>query len=210
MRTRNFSERRILWEYVATILGAAAVAFLVRFFVWEAYRIPSAAMKPALVPGDFIFVSKWPYAPWNRDGRAPARGEVVVFSSTEDRGADYLKRVIGIPGDTVEVRDGVAILNGKPLAESAPGSSNNNSCWQERLPARSYTACRANPALEPFSATRVPSGSVFVLGDLRSKGRAIGLIPIESIKGNARSIWLSLDRSGGIRLRWERMFRRVE
>src|SRR6476646_4023800 len=109
-------------QYGGAVIAAVIVALFIRFFVIEAYRIPSTSMRPTLEPGDTIFVSKWPFGlrfPWSTDaftkGRAPTRGEVVVFSSPYEPERDYIKRVVAIPGDTVEMKRGHVILNGKDL-----------------------------------------------------------------------------------------------
>src|SRR5687767_14523778 len=102
---------QLIRDYGGAILVAVAVALASRFFGIEAYRIPSPAMRPTLEPGDTIFVSKSAFglrfpgaaAPFT-GGRPPARGEIVVYSPPIDPGRDYIKRVIGLPGDSVELR----------------------------------------------------------------------------------------------------------
>src|SRR4051812_44284119 len=122
--------RRLARDYGATILAAVGVALLIRFFVIEAYRIPSPAMKPTLEPGDTIFVAKWPFGlrmpgfsqPLT-SGKLPARGDVVVFSPPLEPRRDYIKRVLGLPGDLVSVKKGQAFLNGATLRVNPAATS---------------------------------------------------------------------------------------
>jgi signal peptidase I len=192
--------RRLLRDYGGAILAAVTIAILIRTFVLEAYRIPTAAMRPALEPGDTLFVAKRPVGFRGN----PSRGDIVVFSSPYDQGRDYIKRVLAVEGDTVQVRKGKVTLNGKP-EESHP-----------------YLI--ESPIIEDFGPEKVPAGSVFVLGDMRSIGpfesrkrKGWGIIPVAAIKGKAAWIWLSVEpqtigapRTLLPKFRFERMFRRVE
>jgi signal peptidase I len=227
------SKNSLLRDYGGTILFAVVIALLIRFFVIEAYRIPSAAMKPALEPGDTIFVEKWPFGlrlPWTDEPltkpSTPHHGEIVIFSFEGEQTRDYIKRVVGLPGDTVEMQAGKLLLNGKPAEIKSARSSN---CGKEQTPeGSSYSICWEGPGAETFAPKKVPGGSVFVAGDLRS-GReksamdngqnfgTSGIIPIASLKGRALWIWLSVDpqnrgSSTGLfpNFRFDRMFRRVQ
>ncbi len=121
-----------LWrEYGEAVVVAVVLALLVRAFVLEAFRIPSSSMAPTLLAGDHVFVSKLAYGvriPFTRvrlvSGAAPRRGDVIVFESPRERGVDVVKRVVGVPGDTVELREQVLYVNGvrqprSPLGEIA-------------------------------------------------------------------------------------------
>jgi signal peptidase I len=114
------------WDTVRFLIYLFIGAVILRTFLFAPFSIPSASMVPNLLVGDYLFVSKWsygysrysfPFHPINFDGRllggVPARGDVVVFRHPS--GDDWVKRVIGLPGDTIEVRDGVVILNGQPI-----------------------------------------------------------------------------------------------
>jgi signal peptidase I len=212
---------KIARDYGTAILVAVAVALFLRFLVIEAYRIPTPAMHPTLEPGDTIFVAK---APLGFD-RKPKRGDVVVFAGPTDPDRDYIKRVIALAGDTVEVKKGQAIIDGKPSLIVADAGL--PPCGREAIygdPSRSYPVCWEPPALEDFGPEKVPEGSVFVAGDLRSQGpadskrrRTWGMIPLASIKGKALWIWLSVEPAGtGLSssrfpsFRFDRMFRRIE
>lgn len=113
------------------IISVALIAWVIRSFIFAPFSIPSGSMLPTLYIGDYVLVEKWPYG-YSRysfpfgfppiHGRMlshlPQRGDVVVFRPPGDEGEDYIKRVIGLPGDTVEVKDGALILNGKPVSRT--------------------------------------------------------------------------------------------
>jgi signal peptidase I len=220
--------KKLLRDYGWAVLAAVLIALVIRFFVIEAYRIPSPAMRPTLEPGDTIFVAKWPFGlrfPGAESaftgGRPPARGEVVVFTAPGEPGRDYIKRIVGLPGDTVEVAKGKVILNGKELAVAA---SKNEVCGRERFDdGFEYGVCWEPPILEDSRPERVPEGQVFVVGDARTQTpdgrgrRAWGLVPAQALKGKALWVWLSIEPPGAAanqsgwfsRIRFERMLRRV-
>jgi signal peptidase I len=118
-----------LWrEYAESIAGAVIVALLVRAFVLDAFRIPSGSMSPTLLAGDFIFVSKTAYAlrvPFTSlrllETGTPRRGDVIVFKSPREPASDYVKRVVGVPGDVIEVREQVLHVNGVPQPRTPDG-----------------------------------------------------------------------------------------
>ncbi len=206
--------KRVYKEYGLAIAIAVTVALLIRFYVVEAYRIPNAAMRPSVEPGDTIFVNKFE--------REPKLGDVVIFSPVMDPGHDYIKRVVGLPGDKVEIRYTQLYLNDKQISREPTTGGHN--CGRERFPnEREHSICWEPPAIDNFGPETVPDDSVFVLGDLRtqaskdiSKPKSWGMIPKASIKGKAMVIWLSLDPQSSGRsalfpqFRFERMFRRIE
>jgi signal peptidase I len=176
-------------------------------------------MRPTLEPGDTIFVLK---APIGFD-RKVARGDVVIFESPLEPGKDYIKRVLGVAGDTVRVQKGHFTLDGKSI--EAPASRAGAPCGKETLPGgRAYEVCWESPLPEDFGPERVPENSVFVLGDFRNQGTADskkrkswGIVPIPAIKGKAQWIWLSIEpHNSGISpvhfpsFRFDRMFRRLD
>lgn len=213
------SPSALLKTYGTAILSAVVIAILIRLFVVEAYRIPSSSMKPTLEPGDTIFVYKWPFGP--RSSRGPKYGEVVVFSLPSDPKRDYIKRVIGLAGDTIQAKKGQIFLNGNALS---PPPAKSELCQREELSGRTYGVCWEPPLLEDFGPERIPEGSIFVLGDHRSQApdtgkrqKTWGVIPSATVKGTAELIWLSIEprRSGGAlawfpRLRFDRMMKRVD
>ncbi len=196
------------------IVIACVIALLVRGYILEAYRIPTAAMSPTLLPGDTLFVSKLAYRT-----HPPSRGDVIVFTLPSDPSHDTIKRVVGVGGDTIEVKQGALWVNGQPAVQP----SKTADCSSETLPNREpHTVCFESPLPEDVSALKVPSDAVYVLGDLRTQPKDdplrpinTGPVPLSSIKGKALWIWLSAvpasNRSGFFpQLRLERMFKRVK
>src|SRR5262245_1362326 len=154
---RKARNKRLLVDYGLTIVAAVLIAVAIRMFVVEAYRIPSAAMRPTLLPGDTIFVSKWGYAlaPGGRR-HTTKRGDIVVFSPKSDASLNFIKRVIGLPGDILSVRNGEVNLNGKQVTHLS------GDCGKETpAPQLTYEVCREKPALEDFGPERIPENSVF-------------------------------------------------
>jgi signal peptidase I len=145
-------------------------------YVVEDYKIPSKSMVPTLEIGDRLFVNKFIYRFTD-----PERGDVIVFKSVEGGEEDLIKRVVAVPGDTVEVRDGMLYVNGQPQA----GSYVNR-----EFPDRSY-----------YGPTTVPEGHVFVMGDNRANSRDsrfFGPVPYENIEGEAFLLFWPLDRIGSL------------
>jgi signal peptidase I len=151
-------------EFLVICLIAFALVFgLVRPFVVEAFYIPSESMVPTLQVGDRVFVNKFIYR-----FHEPQRGDVMVFKSVEGGDEDLIKRVVGLPGDEVEVRDGTLYVNGEPQEESYVNGE---------LPDHSS-----------YGPTTVPEGKVFAMGDNRADSRDsrfFGPVPLENIEGEA-------------------------
>lgn len=215
--------QKIIVLYVITLLIAVSVALLIRIYFLEAYKIPTRAMFPTLDSGDLIFVAKWPIGMKFLKESDVKRGDIVVFTSSGYPRADYIKRIVALPGDTVEVQSGKLILNSETM-NIGPGRS--SSCGIEKTQlGHTYEVCWEPPLIESYGPEVVPKGTLFVLGDLRSspvdtkKARTWGMVPISSLKGKAMWIWLSLEphpigqgMEGGWfpRFRFDRMFRRIQ
>lgn len=192
------------WGLLRLILTFAAIAWVVRSLIFAPFSIPSGSMLPTLLIGDYVLVAKWPYG-YSRfsfplqfppiEGRIPSglpeRGDVVVFRPPGAEGQDFVKRVIGLPGDTIEVRAGVPLLNGQPLRRRqlrplAMPVSTNSPCrsvpgavrfgpggcsypaYRETLPGgRSFTILDqvADGPADDFPTVRVPGGHLFLMGD---------------------------------------------
>jgi signal peptidase I len=178
-----------LREYVEAILLAIVIAFFIRTFVIQAYKIPSGSMKPTLLIGDHILVSKFNYGiklPFIRSTLIPVgtpkRGDIVVFIYPEDRSKDFIKRLVGLPGDTVEVRDKQILLNGQP--------------WKETHGVHSDSLIIPG-AVQPrdnLGPVRVPEGSLFVMGDNRDESydsRFWGFVDMKDVLGKALIIYWS-------------------
>ena len=128
-------EENVVWETTSVIIQALVLALILRTFLFQPFNIPSGSMKPTLLVGDYIFVSKWsygfshhslPFSPKIFSGRIwgsdPERGDVVVFKYPNDTSKDYIKRLIGLPGDKVQLKDSVVLINGQPVARKQEGS----------------------------------------------------------------------------------------
>lgn len=241
----SFARKSTTREYAESIGVALAVALLLRAFVVEAFQIPSGSMIPTLEVGDHIFVSKFAYSigiPFTNtkivEFKPPARGDVIVFKYPRGQETDYIKRVIGLPGDRIEVRNNVVIVNGKPMeraeADTACQYEDHSgeieavrecTLWVERLDNKSHRLIQ-NPRQTPshFEPMVIPPRSVFVMGDNRDNSndsRVWGTVPFELIKGRALIVWWSRDPSrGGLSIdgvgdwfksiRWRRFFGTVE
>ena len=211
------STRSILRDYGLTILSAVVIAFFLRTYVIEAYRISNFLMKPTLLAGDTLFVEKWPFS--FKKG-LPERGDVVVYSGTlknSPGSSDFIRRVIGLPGDEVAIKGGHVILNGKLLSPKWPDDSMKDS---EVLPnGRDFSISVPPPLMQNFGPERVAEGMVFVLGDCRTQlegkqKKNWSMVPIAALKGKALWIWLSVDTPSGDspwlpHFRLNRMFRRI-
>ncbi|MEO0617727.1 MAG: signal peptidase I [Pseudomonadota bacterium] len=223
-------------ETVRIIIHALLLAVLVRLFLFQPFNIPSGSMKSTLLVGDYLFVSKYSYGyskysfPLSPDifsGRiwsgTPERGDVAVFRLPTDTNIDYIKRVIGLPGDTVQMRDGQLFLNGKavpkePVAgftdddfRNGFGTAPTIRRFKETLPnGVSYSVLDARPSGADNTAEyRVPEGHYFMMGDNRDNStdsrfqREVGFVPLENFIGRAEVIFFSADRDFRIWRFWE-------
>lgn len=208
--------RAILREYGIAIAATAGLAVLFRFLVLEAYSIPGSSMAPNLLPGDQVLVWKTPYL---FSTPTPKRGRVVLVSPPEDPRHRYLRRVIGLPGDEIELREGKLFINGTRAGRAEVGGAGSADCSHETLDGIGYRSCIHSPVLPDQPAIRVPQGTAFLMADLRTQLSgdfpAATLVPLRSILGQAQWIWISIrpgpESQQGFfsRLRFERLFRRV-
>ena len=186
-------------EYTEAILIALVLAFIIRSFIVQAFKIPSGSMIPTLLVGDHILVNKFifgPQVPFTKirlfSLQKPKRGEVVVFLEPTERKKDFIKRVIGLPGETIQVINRKVHINGKPLNDEDFAY---------------YANSRFVRGLDNFGPLKVPEDSYFMMGDNRensSDSRVWGPVPFELMKGKAFMIywsWNGPDRN----VRWERI-----
>jgi signal peptidase I len=199
-------QKSTLREYAEALIVALLLALVIRTFVVQAFKIPSGSMLPTLQIGDHILVNKFIYGPrleipltqmslGQLPGvRHPAPGDIVVFVWPKDRSKDFIKRVIAIEGQTIEIRERTVYIDGKPFDD----------------PHATYTQQRVRPN-ETYGPFTVPPGYVFVMGDNRDQSydsRFWGPVPVGDIKGKALIIYWSWD--GPDRwVRWERIGRLV-
>lgn len=181
----------ILREYLETIVVAVLFLLFARTFVFMQSKIPTESMLDTLLVGDYILVNRFVYgAPGDQPagwlGQRPiARGDVVVFRFPEDPDVDFVKRVIGLPGDVVEMSRGVVSVNGQPLDEA-------------------YVKPENREAMQSYGPITVPSDSYFALGDNRDNSRdsrAWGCVPRALVKGRAFLIWFSYKEDQNDHLR---------
>jgi signal peptidase I len=204
----------LLVQYARSFFPVILIVLLVRAFVFEPFRIPSASMMPGLVDGDFIFVNKFSYGlrlPVVNTKilsiGEPQRGDVVVFRLPSDPSIHFIKRLIGLPGDRVVVRDNRITINGVPIPMKADGMYSGG-----------YGFTGAELALERFGADQhvimfapgrgatdfeavVPAGHYFFMGDNRndsadSRFPLVGFVPEQNLVGHAIRIWMNWRMPG--------------
>jgi len=235
-------------ESFKVILYAILIALLIRTFAFEPFNIPSGSMIPTLLVGDYLFVSKYAYG-YSRyslplglplfSGRifnhSPRRGDVAVFKLPRDNKTDYIKRIMGLPGDRIQVRDGIVYLNGKALPRrqiedyvpaSAPPGTPGIPQFIETLPnGRSYHVLDATEhgTLDNTGVYTVPPGHYFAMGDNRDNSldsrvlTEVGYIPAENLVGRAEFLFFSLRGASGweiwkwpFAIRYRRLFHPLE
>jgi signal peptidase I len=189
---------------------AIFLALVVRTFLWSGYRVPTSSMAPTLLPGDFIFAFKLPYGikiPLSQTKlivTAPDRGDVVVFSFPDQPRISYVKRAIGLPGDRVEIKNGILFVNEHEFKQqtqdyevSGLPDVDGFDVALELAPEGSHKILiRKQGAGKNFGPLIVPPKEVFLLGDNRDTSddsRYWGTVPFEKLDGKVQIIWLSLD-----------------
>ncbi len=194
--------RRVFQEYSEAFVVAVVLAIIIRAFFVQAFKIPSGSMVPTLQIGDHILVNKFIYgvripftkARWPQFAD-PKRGDVIVFVYPVERSKDFIKRVVAVGGDTVEVKGKEVFVNGKPVQEAYAHYDDQST------PSQGPTS-RADMPLR-----RVPEDKLFVMGDNRDHShdsRVWGFVPVEDVKGKAFMIYYSAQRFPLIR--WDRIF----
>ena len=224
---------------------AILIALLIRSFIAEPFNIPSGSMKPNLLVGDFIFVSKWSYGyskhslpfsipiiPSKIFENMPKRGDVVVFKTPQDNRTDYIKRVIGLPGDKIIIKEGKIIINDEMILRKKMKDfiDNDNNVNFKRI--RKYKEYFYNLEIEILDMFDqgisddtqlfiVPDEHFFVMGDNRdnsqdSRFSSVGFIPIENLVGKAQFIFFSLENSRFLQIwkwpeaiRYNRLFTKI-
>ncbi|MHA1598893.1 MAG: signal peptidase I [Alphaproteobacteria bacterium] len=236
-----------IMETVKTIVFAGLIAIGVRSFAYEPFNIPSGSMKPTLLVGDYLFVSKLSYGysrysvPYGLplfSGRIafsePERGDVAVFRKPSDTSTDYIKRLVGLPGDTIQVTGGILQINGKPverrrvddyMVDNGYGSTRRITRYIETLPGgRSHAILESNgdnAFADNTPVFTVPEGHYFAMGDNRDNSRDsrfadVGYIPRENLIGRAEVMFFSVDGPGWKFWQWpstvrfDRLFGSIE
>ncbi|HSQ83400.1 MAG TPA: signal peptidase I [Desulfobacterales bacterium] len=191
-----------LRENIEAILVAIVLALFIRTFVIQAFKIPSGSMKQTLLVGDHILVNKFIYGvklPFLQTTiipiTNPKRGDIVVFKFPEDPSKDFIKRVIGIAGDKVEIRDKKVYVNNKPLNHD------------HGIHTDSYDLPASVQPRDNFGPVIVPPHKLFVMGDNRDQSydsRFWGFVDLKAVKGKALMIYWSWDKNN-FGVRWNRI-----
>ncbi|MGB0682875.1 MAG: signal peptidase I [Magnetovibrionaceae bacterium] len=212
-----------LFETLKTVALAVVIAIVVRTVGYEPFNIPSGSMIPTLLVGDYLFVSKFSYGysryslpfglpliPGRILGSDPERGDVVVFKTPQDNATDFIKRIVGLPGDTIQVKGGILHINGKAverrrlddaLIETDLGSYARFQVYEETLPNGKTHLIMENGDNRVGDNTpefRVPQGQFFAMGDNRdnstdSRFKTVGFIPRVNLVGRAEFLFFSIE-----------------
>jgi len=230
-----------------SILVAIFIALIIRSFIFEPFNIPSGSMKPNLLVGDFIFVSKYSYGfskhslpfslpliPGKIFPKSPERGEVVVFKTPENNRTDYIKRVIGLPGDKIEIKNGIIFINGSEILRKKLNDFIDSDYNTSNKRVRMYKEFFFNKEMNILDITdngiadntqlfNVPEKHFFVMGDNRDNSQdsrfisTVGFIPYENLVGKAQFIFFSLENARFLQIwkwptsiRYERVFQKIQ
>ncbi len=235
-------------ETAKVIVHALILALIVRVFFYQPFNIPSGSMKDTLLIGDYLFVSKtsygyskhsFPFSPDLFEGRVlgdePERGDVAVFKLPRDNETDYIKRVIGLPGDRVQMRDGVLYINDKMVPKVRDGNYQGLDYYGRKVSIPRYRETLPNGvayhvldeepagAYDNTSVYRVPEGHYFMMGDNRDNSsdsrvlNNVGYVPYENLIGRADILFFSATENYSIftpwtwpgSIRWSRFFNLV-
>jgi signal peptidase I len=236
-----------LTETMHTVIYAVLIAMLIRIFLFEPFNIPSSSMVPNLLVGDYLFVSKYSYGYSSRGaffglapmegrvgGAVPEPGDVIVFKLPSDPGTDYIKRLVGMPGDVIQVREGILHINGDPVArrairteeETTPYGLRRTIIYEETLPNGVRHIMQEegdNYYLDNTPEFAVPEGHYFFMGDNRdnsqdSRTPTVGFVPAENLVGRAEAIFFSLSGTEPFwqfwdwpnNIRWDRLFIKIK
>ena len=234
-------------ETLKTIFYAILIAIAIRTVAFEPFRIPSGSMIPTLLVGDYLFVSKYSYGysrhslPFSLpliSGRIwftePERGDVVVFKLPTDNSTDYIKRLVGLPGDRIQVRRGILYINGDPVKREAVSdfvTYRDGRPWRiprylETLPnGKQHYILEEFGDQAPMDNTKVyvvPKGHYFAMGDNRDRSQdsrflqEVGFVPQKNLVGRAEMLFFSIDGSPlkiwtwPSAVRWDRIFGAIE
>jgi len=221
-------------DTIRVIIHALILALIVRVFLFQPFNIPSGSMIPTLLVGDYLFVSKYSYGysrysfPFGPDlfsgriwAKEPTRGDVVVFKLPRDNETDYIKRVIGLPGDEIQMIHGVLHINGEAVKKEriddfvtmdGSGRERHVARYRETLPnGVSYPVLDlVNEGIgDNTEVYKVPEGHFFMMGDNRDNSTdsrflsEVGFVPFENLVGKAQIIFFSIDEGASFWQVWK-------
>jgi signal peptidase I len=204
----------VVREYFESIVIAVIMALFIRTFVVQAFKIPTGSMEPNLLVGDHLLVNKFAFAPGGPERallptRDIRRGDIVVFKYPEDPERDFIKRVIGLPGETIELKNHLVHVNGKALDEPYAH-------FLPRPEGGSFAEMTGD-VRDTYGPVTVPADGYFVMGDNRDNSqdsRYWGFLPRDLVKGRALFIYWSFEPGGGMTgavtgTRWTRLLHQI-
>ena len=234
-------------EFFSVVIQALILAMVIRTFFFQPFTIPSGSMRPTLLVGDYLFVSKYaygyskyslPFSPNLFSGRLwsaePKRGDVLVFRLPSNSNVDYIKRVVGLPGDRIQVRQGVLYINDQAVQRNFVGQIDNTDVTEVSRPVDVYRETLPNgvtyntldlgyfPQVDDTKVFEVPQGYYFMMGDNRDNSDDsrlnVGYVPAENLIGRANLIFFSIGNGSSawqlwrwpFDIRWGRLFSFVQ
>ena len=238
-----------IYDNIKTIIGALIIAIIIRSFIFQPFYIPSSSMEPTLLIGDRIFVSKYtygfskhsfPFSPSVFSERIfykkPKQGDLIVFKTPADNRTDYIKRLIGLPGDEIQFKEGNIFINGKEIARKKINSTDLVRCGKFSLKVNAYEEILPNGrkhiavynqagTLQNTAKFKVPENHFFLLGDNRDCSKdsryleSVGYVNFVNLVGKAQIIFFSNDTVKGSlfkfwnlknSFRFDRLFKKIK
>lgn len=236
-------------ETIKVVVQALLIALVIRTLLFQPFNIPSGSLIPTLLIGDYLFVSKYtygyskhsmPFSPPLFSGRVwaaePKRGDIAVFKLPTDNSTDYIKRVIGLPGDRIQMIDGILHINNQPVKRERIADYVTNDAWGRSTPVIRYRETLPNGvgheiiesqgdtgSFDNTPVFTVPAGHFFMMGDNRdnsldSRDRSVGFVPFENFVGRAEIIFFSIEDGASAwrvwewpwTVRWTRLFSAIK
>ncbi|MDQ6992472.1 MAG: signal peptidase I [Mariprofundus sp.] len=215
------SKKPVWREWLESLIMIAVLAIVIRSFIVAPFKIPSSSMVPTLLVGDYLFVLRYTYGfripltDIQLLSKQANRGDVAVFVYPDDKSKDYIKRIVGLPGDKITYLDNRLFINGKEMPLQAKGqrtyfmgdgSADVSGLYQENINGIKHEVLRKHPSIRDGEWT-VPAGSYFAMGDNRNNSRDSrfwGFVPQSYMVGRAAILWWSWDHVKNTP-RWERI-----
>lgn len=239
---KDAEKKSSAYDLVVVLLQAVAIAVVIRIFLFQPFNIPSGSMIPTLLIGDYLFVSKFSYGyskhsfPLGFDlfsgrvfGSEPERGDVIVFKTPKDNSTDFIKRLVALPGERVQIKGGTIFINGKPIErkrvadivmDTKCGPNQVVHQYQETTPeGKTYLTQKLSETCQRYRLSAsddtetfvVPPRHYFFMGDNRDDSadsrvsiaeNGVGYVPYENLVGRARVLFFSIDESASYFAPW--------